>query len=303
MLSIVIPVYNEQENIAPLLEALKSYTPADTEYLLVDDGSTDDTLKAILLFSGRDSNVKCISLSRNFGQQNALMAGLHYAKGDVIIIMDSDLQHPPALIPEMLRKINEGYDIVQTRRTSTQRIGVIKRISTYLFYKFINSVSDIRIETNAADFKAFTRKVLDNILKFEERDLFLRGVFSWVGFSTTTIDFEAPPRKYGTTKYSLGKMMILGLRGVTSFSLKPLRIAFLAGIIISLLAFCMGIYYFFVYFRGHTVPGWMSLMTAVLFLGGVQLLAIGLLGEYVAGLVTESKKRPLYLIKDTINIK
>ncbi|HRN71520.1 MAG TPA: glycosyltransferase family 2 protein [Ginsengibacter sp.] len=303
MLSIIIPVYNEQENIAPLLEALKSYTPADSEYLLVDDGSTDDTLKAISLFSGRDSSVKCISLSRNFGQQNALMAGLHYAKGDVIIIMDSDLQHPPALIPEMLRKINEGYDIVQTRRTGTQRIGVIKRISTYLFYKFINSVSDIRIETNAADFKAFTRKVLDNILQFEERDLFLRGVFSWVGFSTTTINFEAPPRKYGTTKYSFGKMMILGLRGVTSFSLKPLRIAFLAGMIISLLAFCMGIYYFFVYFRGDTVPGWMSLMTAVLFLGGVQLLAIGLLGEYVAGLVTESKKRPLYLIKDTINIK
>ncbi|MCO5287082.1 MAG: glycosyltransferase family 2 protein [Chitinophagaceae bacterium] len=144
MLSIVIPVYNEQENIAPLLEALKSYTPANSEYLLVDDGSTDDTLKAISLFSGRDSSVKCISLSRNFGQQNALMAGLHYAKGDVIIIMDSDLQHPPALIPEMLRKINEGYDIVQTKRAGTQRIGVIKES---LHTCFINLSIQFRINS------------------------------------------------------------------------------------------------------------------------------------------------------------
>ncbi|MCO6498681.1 MAG: glycosyltransferase family 2 protein [Chitinophagaceae bacterium] len=303
MLSIVIPVFNEQENISPLLAELRSYTGAKTEFLFVDDGSTDDTAAAIESAAREDKRVKCIALSRNFGHQNALMAGLHYAKGDTIIIMDGDLQHPPELIPQMLAKIEEGFDIVQTKRISTEKIGFSKKVSANLFYRFLNSISDVRIEPNAADFRAFTRKVLDNILKFEERDLFLRGIFSWVGFSTATIEFTAPRRKYGHSKYSFGKMLLLGLRGVTSFSLKPLRIAFLVGCCVSLLAFGIGIYYFSVYFQGRTVPGWMSLMTAVLFLGGIQLLAIGLLGEYMAGVLTESKKRPLFLIKNTLNIE
>ncbi|MFT3981702.1 MAG: glycosyltransferase family 2 protein [Ferruginibacter sp.] len=303
MLSIIIPVYNEQDNIQPLLDELNKYVKEDAEFIFVDDGSKDNTLANIAAIAALDSRIKCISLSRNFGHQNALMAGLQYAKGDIIILMDGDLQHPPALIPAMLEKIKEGFDVVQTRRVSTQNIGAGKKLFSSFFYKFINSMSDTRIEPNVADFRAFTRKVLESILQFEERELFLRGIFSWIGYSTTTIDFTAPERKYGSTKYSSGKMLLLALRGITSFSYKPLRLSFLIGLVISFIALVAGIFYIIAYFQGKTVPGWTSLITAVLFLGGVQLLAIGLLGEYIASIFAESKKRPLYLVKHTINIR
>lgn len=302
MLSIVIPVFNEQENIEPLFVELQKYCGGDTEFLFVDDGSIDDTLRKIETLANSDSRVKCISLSRNFGHQNALMAGLQYAKGDIIVIMDGDLQHPPSLIPAMIEKINSGYDVVQTKRLKTAEIGIGKKIFTSLFYKFLNGISDTSIEENVADFKAFTSNILKSILQFEERELFLRGIFSWIGYSTTTIEFTAPKRQFGKTKYSFAKMILLGLRGITAFSYKPLRISFLVGLIISATSLIVGIFYIVSYFKGNTVPGWTSLITAVLFLGGVQLLAIGLLGEYIASIFAETKKRPLYLVKQTLNI-
>lgn len=302
MLSIIIPVYNEAENIQPLLDELHTYINGETEYIFIDDGSTDITLTAIERIAEKDKRVKCISLSRNFGHQNALMAGMQHCKGDIIIIMDGDLQHPPSLIPALLKKIEEGYDLVQTRRISTQNIGTGKNIFSRLFYKFINSISDTRIEPNVADFKAFNRKVLDSILRFDERELFLRGIFSWIGFKTITIDFEAPARKYGKTKYSFTQMLRLALKGTTSFSFKPLRIALLIGSFISLAAFAFGIFALVAYYKGNTVPGWASMIIAIMFLGGTQLLAIGLLGEYIASLFTETKKRPLYLVNKTVNL-
>lgn len=202
----------------------------------------------------------------------------------------------------MLKKIEVGFDLVNTKRDQTIGSGGIKNATASIFYRFINSISETRIEPNVADFKAFNRKVLDSILQFKERDLFLRGLFSWVGYKTTWISFDAPARRFGKTKYSYAKMTGLASKGITSFSFKPLRIAFITGIIISLVAFGFGIFALVSYFKGTTVPGWASTIIAIMFLGGTQLLALGLLGEYIASLFVESKNRPLFLIDKKINM-
>ncbi len=302
LLSIIIPVYNEADNISPLYQALLQCCPKHLEIIFVDDGSTDTSLEHISRLATDDHRVKCISLSRNFGHQNALMAGMEHASGEQIVIMDGDLQHPPSLIPVLLDHLTNGYDLVQTKRNATEHISVIKKWSSFIFYKFINRISDTPIEENVADFKAFNRKVLTSILQFKERDLFLRGIFSWIGFSTVTVAFDAPARVHGKTKYSFAKMLTLALKGTTSFSFKPLRVALLVGSIISMAAFSFGIFALIAYYKGATVPGWASIIIAVMFLGGTQLLAIGLLGEYIASLFTESKKRPLYLVNRKINM-
>ena len=301
-LSIILPVFDEEKNIVPLYDEIKKYLSPTNELIFIDDGSTDNTFLEIQQLSNANNNIKCISLSRNFGHQNALMAGLQHAKGDYIITMDGDLQHPPALIPVMIEKLTEGYDIVITKRTKTNNTGALKIIFSKVFYRFINSISDTHIEPNASDFIAFNKKVLSNILLFKERELFLRGIFSWIGFRTATVDFEAPERRFGKTKYSFGKMTRLALKGITSFSFKPLRVAIFIGSIISLVAFAFGIFALVSYYKGNTVPGWASTIIAIMFLGGTQLLAIGLLGEYIASLFIESKNRPLFLIDKKINI-
>jgi polyisoprenyl-phosphate glycosyltransferase len=301
-LSIIIPVFNEAENIIPVLQDIRSTVSVPFEVIYVDDGSTDETFSVISNLSQQDTNIKCVSLSRNFGHQNALMAGIQYAKGDYIITMDGDGQHPPSIITEIIKKLDEGYDVVNTKRNKTNNAGVLKKTTAFFFYKFINTISDTRIEANQADFRGFTKKVLLCIFQFEERELFLRGIFSWLGFKNTTIAFEAPERLHGTTKYSFSKMLKLALKATTSFSFKPLRIALLIGVIISFTAFGFGIFALIEYYKGNTVPGWASMIIAVMFLGGCQLLAIGLLGEYIASLFVESKKRPLYLVDKKINI-
>ncbi|MBI2731356.1 MAG: glycosyltransferase family 2 protein [Sphingobacteriales bacterium] len=300
--TIIVPVYNEADNIIPLYAEIKKNCLADFEILWIDDGSTDTTYSEIQLLADSDSRVSCLSLSRNFGHQNAIMAGLDHATGEYTIIMDGDLQHPPSCIPLFLQKIEEGYDIVAAQRKKTQSIPFFKKIFSTLFYKFINFISDIPIEENVSDFRAFNNKVLTAVRQFEERDLFLRGLFSWVGFKKTTIQFEAPSRRFGKSKYSYAQMLRLALKGTTSFSFKPLRISLLIGAIVSGFAFLLLIISLITYFRGQTVPGWTSIMTVVTFMGGTQLLVIGLMGEYIAGLFRESKKRPLYIVNEKINI-
>lgn len=301
LISIIIPVYNEEANIIPLSEAIDLHVKESYEILFVDDGSTDSTFYVIEEQSVRDHRIKCLSLSRNFGHQNALLAGMKNANGDIIILMDGDLQHPPDLITPMLQAIENGYDLVHTSRNNNNG-SFLKKITGGLFYKFINSISDTRIEPNVADFRAFTRKVLNSILKFNEKELFLRGIFSWVGFKSITIPFQAPARLHGQTKYSFSKMMRLALKGTTSFGFKPLRIALLLGTFISLTAFAFAIFALISYFNGNTVPGWASLIIGIMLLGGTQLLAIGLIGEYIASLFIEVKNRPVYLIDKTINV-
>ncbi len=300
--SIIIPVFNEDDNIHPVINKLKKELLFKFEIIFIDDGSTDNTLQEISSLSTKDKDIKCISLSRNFGHQNALMAGMSYAKGDYIITMDGDLQHPPSLIPEMISKLDQGFDIVHTCRIKTQNISFFKRVFAAIFYKLINFISDIKIEPNTSDFRAFNKKVLNAVLQFEERELFLRGIFTWIGFNSMVMNFEAPERINGLSKYTFGKMMLLALKGITSFSYKPLRLCLIMGTFISFFAFLFGFYSLIAYFNGKTVPGWASLIISVMFLGGIQLLSIGLIGEYVASLFSESKKRPLYLIKNEINM-
>ncbi len=302
LLSIIIPVYNEADNILPLYTELIHHCPGEYEIIFVDDGSTDKTLLLIEGLAQKDSHCKCVSLSRNFGHQNALMAGMEHASGGHIVIMDGDLQHPPALIPSMIQQLNAGFDVVITKRNTTANIGFFKKITGAVFYRFLNMISDVKIEPNVADFKAFNHKVKNSILQFKERELFLRGIFSWIGYKTTAIHFDAPARLHGKTKYSFGKMLKLALKGTTSFSFKPLRVALLAGTFISLAAFGFAIFALVSYYQGNTIPGWASLIIAVMFLGGTQLLAIGLLGEYIASLFTEAKQRPLFLVDRKINI-
>ncbi len=302
-ISIIIPVFNERENIQILYESLKFILNNDDEILFIDDGSNDGTFEIISLLSVADNRIRCISFSRNFGHQNALMAGMSNATGDIIVTMDGDLQHPPSIIPEMISKINEGYDLIITKRNKTENIGLIKKIFSSIFYSFINMISDTRIEPNVSDFRAFNKKVLNSILLFKEKEIFLRGIFSWIGFKTYTINFNAPKRQFGKTKYSFFKMMRLALKGITAFGFKPLRIAVLIGSLISLASFFFGIFALVSYFKGNTVPGWASTIIAIMFLGGTQLLALGLMGEYIASLYIETKKRPLYIIKEQINIE
>ncbi len=302
LVSIIIPVLNEAENILPLFFEIKKFVPEDFEVVFIDDGSTDSTFLEIQQLSDRDERVRCISFSRNFGHQNALMAGMDYANGEYVITMDGDLQHPPSCIPIILQQLENGYDIVSTYRRKTNEIGWVKKIFTRLFYRLINFLSDIPIEENVSDFRGFNRKVLFTIHKFEERDLFLRGLFSWIGFKKITIPFDAPSRIHGSSKYNFMKMIKLALRGTTSFSFKPLRISLLIGTIVSFISFLLLIMSVVSYFQGKTVPGWASLMTVVTFMGGIQLLVIGLMGEYIASLFRESKRRPLYIINEKINV-
>ncbi len=301
-ISVIIPVLDEEDNILPLYGDIQKTLRGGYELIFVDDGSKDKSLLVIQNLCSTENNVKCISLSRNFGHQNALMAGLQHSSGDYIITMDGDMQHPPALLPLMIDKLNEGYDIVLTKRNKTNNITLMKKVSTTLFYRFINSISDTRIEPYTSDFRAFNKKVLSSVLLFKERELFLRGIFSWVGFRSTVLHFDAPQRRFGKTKYSFGKMLKLGIKGTTSFSFKPLRVAVLIGSIISLAAFAFAVFALVSYSKGNTVPGWASTIIAIVFLGGTQLLAIGLLGEYIASLFTETKNRPLFLVDKKINI-
>ncbi|HMJ46111.1 MAG TPA: glycosyltransferase family 2 protein [Ferruginibacter sp.] len=302
LLSIIIPVYNEVDNIRPVCEEIDLCVKPDYEIILVDDGSTDGTYYAIEEQSIRDHRIKCISLSRNFGHQNALMAGMQYATGENIIIMDGDLQHPPSLIPKMLESLDQGNDLVITKRIQSGGAGGLKQLSSKIFYGIMNMISETRIEPNVADFKAFNRKVLNAVLSFKERDLFLRGIFSWVGFKSATLIFNAPSRRHGKTKYSYRKMTGLASKGITSFSFKPLRVALIIGTFISASAFGFGIFALVSYYNGTTVPGWASTIIAIMFLGGTQLLAIGLLGEYIASLFIETKQRPLFLVDKTLNL-
>ncbi len=300
--SIVVPVFNEEENIQPFYDALCNHIPADFELIWVNDGSTDQTLVKIRTLAAKDFRIRCISLSRNFGHQAALIAGLQFSKGKRIVFMDGDLQHPPSLLPLFFNKMDEGFDLVSGRKLATEDIGGAKRIFSGWFYRLINYLSDTPIDKDVSDFRVFNQKVAAAVLQFEERELFLRGIFNWIGFNTANIDYNAPARQSGHTKYSFAKMVQLALRGTLSFSFKPIRLSLLMGSIVSVAAFLFIIFAVISYFAGNTIPGWASIIIGVMFLGGIQLIMIGLIGEYVASLFMETKKRPLFLIDEKINL-
>jgi dolichol-phosphate mannosyltransferase len=305
-ISIVIPVYNEVENIPilydhliPVLENL----PFTFEIMFVDDGSNDGTYAAVQRLQAHDGRIKAISFSRNFGHQAALTAGLQYAAGDAVITMDGDLQHPPALIPTLIAKWQEGHQIVFTVREATADESLFKKMTSNLFYRIINASSKTPVQPFGADFRLLDRAVVSSLNTLEERDRFLRGLIGWLGFSSVGVPFTADARAAGTTKYSTRRMLNFALDGILSFSATPLHLVTLMGLVVSALSFVYGAYSLYAYFfTERTIPGWTSLLVTVLFLGGVQLISIGILGEYLLRVYNETKRRPLYIIKDALNI-
>jgi glycosyltransferase involved in cell wall biosynthesis len=301
-LSVIVPCCNESEVIElfhdTLASVLRSLNGVDYEMVFVDDGSTDGTLDRLNRIATRDRNVRVCSLSRNFGHQIALTAGLDFAAGDAVIMMDSDLQHPPSLIPELVRKWREGFDVVSAIRERTEGETWFKNVTSRGFYTVLNRLSATKIPQGAADFCLISRRVADSLRGMPERHRFLRGLISWAGFPRAFVPYVAPQRAAGKTKYSPVKMVALALDAVFSFSAEPLRLALRAGLTITVLGF---FYLAWTLIKGYLlhalVPGYSSLIGVTLILGGCQLAFIGLIGQYLARVFEEVKGRPVYLVK------
>jgi dolichol-phosphate mannosyltransferase len=299
-LEIILPAHNEEGNIRPIYDAIVQVL-SSTNYrytiLFVDDGSTDDTLSRIKELANGDSKVKYLELSRNFGHQNAIKAGLDSTNADVVVMMDCDLQHPPSLLNELLNKYEQGYDIVRTIRVENETAGFIKRKASNLFYQFLNQLSDITLEQGSADFRLISGKAIDYLRAFNEYDLFYRGLVKWIGFKQISLEYQPEQRLSGETKYSFKKMISFGLKGFTSFSTKPLYFAAYLGMIFSLLSTLFIPYIIHAFYIGSQVPGWASVIAAIVFFGGLNLMILGIIGIYMSKLFTHIKSRPHYIIK------
>lgn len=299
-ISIVIPAFNEEGNIVALYEKLLTVLPADMawEIIFVDDGSKDRTLQVIKDLRDRDDRVFYLSFSRNFGHQLALKCGLDFSSGDAVISLDADLQHPPELIPQMIQKWKEGFDVIYTIRKD--RDANSKSTSSKGFYKLMNWLSDVRIESGAADFRLLDKRIIEIIRNNKEQHLFLRGFISWVGFRQFSFDYTPKARFSGKTKYSYRKMISFAINGITSFSIKPLRFSILLGILISAIAFGYAFYAIYAaLFTEWTVPGWASVLVSVQLIGGIQLVILGVIGEYLGKLFMQSKNRPNYIVRES----
>lgn len=303
-LSIVVPCYNEQETIYPFLEETqkietKMKDQLIFDYIFVNDGSKDETLKVLRDVANRFENVHYLSFSRNFGKEAGLLAGLEAADGDFITVMDADLQDPPELLIDMYEKIKEGYDVVGTRRADRKGEPVIRSFFSKMFYKIINTVSDTEMVDGARDFRLMTRQVVDSILELGEVNRFSKGIFSWVGFDVTYIAYENRERVAGETSWSFWSLLKYSMEGFINFSEAPLDLSLWAGAI-SFIVSILGI--LFIIIRkltiGGSVSGWASLVCIILFIGGIQLLALGIIGKYISKIFLETKKRPVYIVKE-----
>ncbi len=298
-ISIIIPCYNEESNIEPLYKNIVEVLPnMSLEIIFVDDGSSDQSLLKIKQLSKKTEGVKYISFSRNFGHQKALMAGLYHATGDAVVSMDADMQHPAEVIPELIKYWEAGFDIVYTIRKD-QKLPFVKKMTASLFYKIINKLSDVPIEKGTADFRLLDRKVVDVLKQMRETHTFYRGLIPWVGFKSKGIEYLAQDRLFGNSKYTFRKMMNFAIDGLTSFSTKPLRVFIYIGFTIALLAFVYGLYAIYSsVFTNQTISGWGSTISVILFIGGLQLIILGVIAEYVGKIYLESKNRPNYIIKE-----
>ena len=307
-LDIVIPCFNEEEvikeihlRVKKILEEIKGKKLIDGyNIIFVDDGSNDGTFRILEKFSQKDQSVKALSLSRNFGHQAALSAGLRFSKGDAVISMDADLQDPPELIETMLERFNEGFEIVYGVRGDREQDTFFKRTSATCFYKLMLWFG-VQIIPHHAEFRLVSRQVLEAFNQYGEVNIFIRGIFPFIGFKSCKIAYKRDPRFAGKTKYPLKAMLKFGFEGITSFSVVPLRIASVVGAFvcfISLLASALG---FLTYLIGNTIPGWTSTVLPIYFLGGVQLIFLGLLGEYIGKIFLEVKKRPLYIVRKVLS--
>lgn len=301
--SILIPAYNEEEVLYALYDRLEKVMNKlnnyDFEVLLINDGSKDNTLNILRELRKKDDRICYINLSRNYGKETAMIAGLDYVTGDCCIILDADLQDPPELIEDMLKYWEEGYDDVYAKRKSRAGESFMKKLTSSLFYKTLQKSTRIPIQKNTGDFRLLDRRCVDALKKFRESERYTKGMFSWIGFNKKEILFDRDPRVAGETKWNYWKLIDLAIEGITSFTTKPLRVSSFLGIIIS---FCAFVYIIIIITRtlilGEAVKGYPSLMAVILFLGGVQLLCLGVIGEYIGRIFNETKKRPLYFVEE-----
>ena len=307
LLTAIVPCYNEQDNIREFYnEFIKNESAfrskdIDFELLYIDDGSTDLTVSKVKELKKEDSRVRLISFSRNFGKEAAILAGLKKSKGDYTVIMDADLQDPPSLLPQMLDAIDEGYDSVATRRVSRKGEPLIRSFFARCFYRIMQGISKTEIVDGARDYRLMTRQVVEAILSMPEYCRFTKGIFGWVGFRTKWIEFENIERRKGETKWSFWKLFAYSLEGITSFSTAPLGFAAFAGVVFCFIAFVAII---FVFVRamlfGDPTSGWPSMVCIILFVSGIQLFCLGIVGQYLAKTYLEVKQRPVYLIKEEL---
>ena len=305
-ISVVIPVFNEESNLPVLYERLVNSVTSisnDYELIFVNDGSKDNSLNIIKELSLKNPQVKYIDFSKNFGHQLAVFAGLENAKGDTIVIIDADLQDPPELIKELYSKMKEGYDVVYAQRE--QRVGESwhKLMTAKLFYRFINRLSEVSIPLDTGDFRIISKKINDIIVSMPERNKFLRGQIAWAGFNQTFVSYNREERYAGKTNYSYSKMFSFAFDGITAFSNLPLRLATYLGFAVSLISFFFILYTLYQkYFKHDVVQGWSSLMVSILFIGGVQLICLGIIGEYLGRIMDNVKQRPMYIVRES-NLK
>jgi len=304
-LSVIIPIYNEETNIGELYRRLLSVLepmalPGGFELIFINDGSRDQSLPLLLNLAARDERVRYIDLSRNFGHQIAVTAGLDRTAGEAVVIIDADLQDPPELIPLLYEKMRTGYEVVYAKRRSRQGDSAAKKLTARVFYRILASITHISIPVDTGDFRIISRKVVEGLRLMPEQNKFIRGQISWIGYRQTFIEYDRAERAGGETGYTYRKMIRLALDGITAFSDVPLKAATIGGFVVSGLAFMVGIYTLYSRFVTHDYqPGWPSLMVSILFLGGVQLISVGIIGEYMARLSANVRQRPLYLVSDT----
>lgn len=303
-LSVVIPFLNEQEVLPLCLERLRPLLQDQGypyELVFVDDGSTDASVALLTAAARHDPTLRIVRLSRNFGKEAAMSAGLAHARGAAVIVLDADLQDPPELIPAMMEAWRAGADVVSMRRRSRQGEGLLKRLSAYAFYRLLSRLSRSTIPADTGDFRLMSRRAVDALLSLPERCRYMKGLYAWVGMPTTVIDYDRAPRAAGATKWNYFSLFGLAMEGITSFSTTPLRWATAIGAVIALLGGGFGVAIVLkTLLYGDTVPGYPSLMAMITVLSGIQLLTIGLLGEYLGKTYMESKQRPVYLVREVI---
>ena len=308
-ISVIVPMYYEEEvakecytRLKNVLEKIENY---NYEIIFVNDGSKDKTLEILKKIAKENKNVKIISFSRNFGHQCAVTAGLRYVTGDAIVIIDADLQDPPELIPEMIKLWEEGNEVIYGKRKSREGESRFKLLTASMFYKTLNALSDVEIPKDTGDFRLVDRKVVEVINSLPEHNKFLRGLFSWVGFKQKAYEYERKERYAGKTKYPLKKMLKLAQDGIFSFSIKPLKIVGAMGILSVIISIILFVYAVLSYAFdwNNLVPGWTSLMVTMTFIGGMILISLWMIGEYIGRIYDETKRRPEYIIDETINIE
>lgn len=300
-LSVVVPVFNEQEVLPEFHRrtcAVLDRLAMHSEIIYVNDGSTDGTLTALIQLRDLDSRVRIVDLSRNFGKEIALTAGLDHAGSDAVVVIDADLQDPPELIPDLVSRWADGYDVVYAQRMSRDGEGLFKKLTAYMFYRVIRKMSNIDVPPDTGDFRLLSRRAVEALSQLRERHRFMKGLFAWIGYPQIAVPYRRAPRFAGRSKWNYWNLWNFALEGITSFSGAPLKVATYLGLLTAFSAFGFGLYIILMtVIFGNPVPGYPSIIVTVAFLGGMQLLGIGVIGEYIARMFVESKNRPLYLLK------